>query len=45
VMVAPPRMLGDLRAHLHPEVAECVVAEVPKDLTGHPLPEIGRLLS
>ena len=45
VMVAPPRMLGDLRAHLHPEVAECVIAEVPKDLTGHPLPEIGRLLS
>ena len=45
VVVAPPKMLGDLRARLHKEVAECVVAEVAKDLTGHPLPEIGRLLS
>jgi protein required for attachment to host cells len=45
VVVAPPKMLGDLRARLHREVAECVIAEVAKDLTGHPLPEIGRLLS
>jgi protein required for attachment to host cells len=45
VLVASPKMLGDLRARLHPEVAECVIAEIPKDLTGHPLPEIGRLLS
>ena len=45
VMVAPPKMLGDLRARLHREVADCVIAEVARDLTGHPLPEIGRLLS
>jgi protein required for attachment to host cells len=45
VVVAPPRMLGDLRAALHPEVTQRIVAEVPKDLTGHPLPEIQRLLS
>ena len=45
VVVAPAKMLGDLRARLHPEVAECVIAEVAKDLTGHPLPEISRLLS
>src|SRR3954462_743796 len=45
VVVAPPKMLGDLRARLHREVADCVIAEVAKDLTGHPLPEIGRLLS
>lgn len=45
VVVAPPKMLGDLRSKLHEEVANCVVAEVPKDLTGHPIPEIGRLLS
>jgi len=45
VVVAPPKMLGDLRARLHPEVADCVIAEVAKDLTGHALPEIGRLLS
>jgi protein required for attachment to host cells len=45
VVVAPPKMLGDLRAALHPEVAQCVVAEVPKDLTSHPIPELTRLLS
>jgi protein required for attachment to host cells len=45
VVVAPPRMLGDLRAAMHPEVAQRIVAEVPKDLTAHPLPEIARLLS
>ena len=45
VVVAPPKMLGDLRARLHREVADCVIAEVARDLTGHPLPEIGRLLS
>jgi protein required for attachment to host cells len=45
VVVAPPRMLGDLRAALHPEVTERIVAEIPKDLAGHPLPEITRLLS
>jgi len=45
VMVAPPRMLGDLRAALHPEVAQCLVGEVAKDLLSHPLPELTRLLS
>jgi protein required for attachment to host cells len=45
VVVAPPRMLGDLRAAMHPEVTQRIVAEIPKDLTGHPLPEIARLLS
>jgi protein required for attachment to host cells len=45
VVVAPPKMLGSLRAAFHPEVARCVVAEVPKDLTSHPIPELARLLS
>lgn len=45
VVVAPPRMLGDLRAALHPEVKQRIVAEIPKDLAGHPVPEITRLLS
>lgn len=44
VVVAPPRMLGDLRAALHPEVAQRVIGEVPKDLLSHSLPEITRLL-
>jgi protein required for attachment to host cells len=45
VVVAPPKMLGDLRAAFHPEVTQCVVAEVPKDLTAHPVPDIARVLS
>lgn len=45
VVVAPPKMLGNLRTAFHPEVANCVVAEVPKDLTSHPITELGRLLS
>jgi protein required for attachment to host cells len=45
VMVAPPRMLGDLRAALHPEVAHRVVGELAKDLLSHPLPELTRLIS
>jgi protein required for attachment to host cells len=45
VVVAPPKMLGDLRAAFHSEVAKCVVAEVPKDLTSHPVTELSRLLT
>jgi protein required for attachment to host cells len=42
VVVAPPKMLGDLRAAMHPEVARLIVAEIPKDLVSQPLPEIAR---
>ena len=45
VIAAPPRMLGDLRAAMHPEVAQRIVGEMPKDLLSHPIPEITRLLS
>src|SRR5688572_28105811 len=44
VVVSPPKMLGDLRAKLHPKVAERVIAEVPKDLTNYSVPEINRML-
>jgi protein required for attachment to host cells len=45
VVVAPPRMLGDLRAALHPEVEARVIAEVPKDLVSKPVPELAKLLT
>jgi protein required for attachment to host cells len=45
VVVAPPKMLGDLRAKFHPEVAGAVVAEIPRDLTTYSVPEIGKMLS
>ena len=31
-IVAPPRMLGELRGHLAPEVAKCIAVELPKEL-------------
>lgn len=40
VIVAPPKTLGELRNKLHKEVADKVIAEVPKTLTNHPLDEI-----
>lgn len=40
VIVAPPQVLGDLRAAWHKEVTDKIIAEVPKNLTSHPLDEI-----
>ena len=40
VIVAPPRMLADLRRAFHPDVQKRIVAEVAKDLTKHPIAEI-----
>lgn len=42
VIVAAPKVLGDLRQALHKEVTDRVVAEIPKDFTNHPLDEIER---
>ena len=44
VIVAPPRTLGELRKHYHKEVEKALIGEVAKDLTGHPVVEIERLL-
>ena len=45
IIVAPPRTLGELRKHYHKEVEKRLAAEIPKDLTGHPVPEIEKILS
>lgn len=45
VVVAPPEVLGDLRAALHPEVSQRLVGEVAKDLVSHPMPEITGILT
>ena len=45
IVVAPPRTLGELRKHYHKAVAERLVAELDKDLTGHPIPDIERALA
>ena len=44
VLVAAPKILGELRKTIHKEVADKVIAEVPKTLTNHPLDEIEDLL-
>jgi protein required for attachment to host cells len=44
IIVAPPRTLGELRKHYHKEVEKRLAAEVAKDLTGHPVTEIEKIL-
>ena len=45
VVVAPPKTLGELRKHYHKEVADRLVGELDKDLTGLPVPEIEAAIS
>lgn len=44
VIVAPPRILGELREKMHMEVSQRVVAEIDKTLTSHPLTEIEKIV-
>ena len=39
-LIAPPQMLGDLRAELSPELAKMVVGELNRDLTKIPLHDL-----
>ena len=45
VIIAPPKILGNLRKALHAEVTARVAAEIPKELTSHPVAEIERLIA
>ncbi|WP_028348802.1 host attachment family protein [Bradyrhizobium murdochi] len=45
VVVAPAKVLGNLRQAFHAEVAERIVGEIPKQLTSHPIPDIERLMA
>lgn len=45
IVVAPPRVLGNLRKAFHKEVTERVTAEIAKELTSHPVHEIEKLLA
>jgi protein required for attachment to host cells len=44
VIVAPPKVLGEMRRHYHKEVEKRLVAEIPKDLTNMPVDQIEKLL-
>jgi protein required for attachment to host cells len=44
IIVAPPRTLGELRKHYHKEVEKRLTGEIAKDLTGHPVDEIEKII-
>lgn len=45
IVVAPPKALGEMRKHYHKAVSERLVGELDKDLTGHPVPEIEKVIA
>src|SRR5205814_7909050 len=45
VVIAPPKVLGNLRKAFHKEVVDRITAEVSKELTSHTVPDIQRLLA
>jgi protein required for attachment to host cells len=45
IVVAPAKVLGNLRQAFHTEVTERIVGEIPKELTSHPIPDIERLMA
>lgn len=45
VVIAPAKILGNLRKAFHAEVVDRIVGEIPKELTSHPLPAIEKLVA
>lgn len=45
IIVAPPRTLGELRKHFHKELEKRISGEIAKDLTGHAVDEIEKIIS
>lgn len=44
ILVATPKLMGEMRPALTKEVAACVIGEVAKDLTHHPVSEMEKIL-
>jgi len=44
-IVAPPMTLGEIRKKLHKEAERRVICEIPKEMTGRPIPDIEALLN
>ncbi len=44
IIAAPPRTLGEMRKHYHVEVENRLAGEVDKELTGHPLVDIEKII-
>ncbi len=45
VVIAPAKILGNLRKAFHAEVTDRIVGEIPKELTSHPIAQIERLVA
>ena len=45
IVVAPPRTLAELRKEFCSDVKACILAEINKDLTRHPIAEIEKHLA
>ncbi|MEX6508417.1 host attachment family protein [Jiella sp. M17.18] len=43
-LVADPRTLGELRRHVHPQLASRLIGELPKDLVAHPVGDIAEAI-
>jgi len=45
VVIAPAKVLGNLRKAFHATVTDKIIGEIPKELTSHPIPQIERLVA
>ena len=43
-LIADPRTLGEIRRHIHPQLAGRIVGELAKDLTAHPVGDIAEAI-
>ncbi|AZN71613.1 host attachment protein [Georhizobium profundi] len=44
ILVAPPKVLGEMREAMHQEVLDRIISEIPKTLTNHSIDKIENLL-
>lgn len=44
LIIAPPRTLGELRKKYHKSVEDRIIGEIDKDLTGHPIGDIEKII-
>ncbi len=45
IVIAPPRTLGEIRKHYHKDVSSRLIGELDKDLTGHTVSQIERVVA
>ncbi len=45
IVVAAPRTLGELRKHYHKSLSAIIVGEIAKDLTGHSIADVEKIIA